>query len=264
VRILLLGSSNDAGQWFKEGRKRHEIAADMLAAELGEPVDVIVKGIWPTAGLLAKVEGWIAEYEPDLIYLSAVAYWFLYPSVPLRVKRLLGRFGPGVAGAGFRVAESPRWGHNAVFRGTRRLLQKTIGGDTNFTPDEVIERFGECIRVAARAEGVILVVSGPQSRADHSTSKRSRARNEIKRRYVDSSLEDICRQAHITYEGSESWTFERPEYQGNRVGDGLHGNAKHHERVAEILYRSWRHGLEDAGRLPRTQAALTAGVPGGA
>ncbi len=37
VNFLLLGNSNDAGQWFEDGKKRHEIVAERLAEEFGEP-----------------------------------------------------------------------------------------------------------------------------------------------------------------------------------------------------------------------------------
>ena len=129
MNILLLGTSSDAGTWFEGGRKRHEIAAERLEADFGEPVSVTVKSIWPTEKLPGLVAGWVEEYQPDAIYIRVPAFWFLHRSVPLRAQRLLGRFGPAIGQTGFRMAASRRWGHNRVFRGGRYVLQSTIGGE---------------------------------------------------------------------------------------------------------------------------------------
>ena len=112
------------------------------------------------------MERWVEESQPDLVYVNTGSYWFLYRSVPLRVERLLGRVGGERLGdAGARVAKSKRWAYNAPFRFTRRVLQATIGGDTNFTTQQVIDRMSDCVRIAARAEGAVVVVKGPHGKA---------------------------------------------------------------------------------------------------
>jgi hypothetical protein len=252
VRVLLLGSSDDTGQWFEGGKKKHEIARERLESDLGEPVEFIVKGIWPTADLPGIVEGWVAKYEPDVIYLNTGSYWFLYRSVPLRVKRLLGRVGGEAAGrAGFRVAESKRWAHNAVFRMLRRVLQDTIGGDTHFSCQEVIERMSECARVAVRREGAVVVVKGPHGKDRYSRNTREFRRDERERLKLHNALETLCGQLHITYDGVGAEAVRHlPAYgRGTTVGDGLHANHIRHEFEAEGLYRGIRRGLEAAGRV---------------
>ena len=59
VRILLLGNSNDTGTWFEGGRKRHEILRERLAAEFGEPMEVIVKALWPNERVAELLGGWL-------------------------------------------------------------------------------------------------------------------------------------------------------------------------------------------------------------
>lgn len=252
VRVLLLGSSNDTGEWFEGGKKKHEIAQERLSAELGEPVEFVAKGIWPTEDLPAIVAGWVAKYEPDVVYLNTGSYWFLYRSVPLRVKRLLGRVGGDAAGdAGFRFADSKRWAYNAVFRAIRRVLQDTVGGDTHFTTQQVIDRMTACARVAVRREGTVVVVKGPHGKARHTRNPRKFRRDEQERLKLHTALETLCEQLHITYDGVGAEAVRHlPAYRrGTTVGDGLHANAERHKFEAEGLYTGIRRGLETAGRI---------------
>lgn len=247
MKVLLLGNSNDAGSWIGEGKKRHEIVGERLAELHGEPVTVVSKSIWPREGLPRVVDGWVAEHEPDVVYLTVLSYWFQYRSVPLRVRRLLGRFGTRVSDAGFRVAESPRWAHNAVFRQTRRLLQRTIGGDTHFTPDEVVERVTDVLRTLLQHEGLVLAIQGADGRTDYAFSKRGRANNERRRLYVDSRLRAWCKEHHVTYENTPEAAFRLDlTLASNRVGDGLHANAQWHQHSAELIVQTIEHALADA------------------
>jgi len=252
VRVLFLGSSNDTGNWVAPTQKKHVIAGQQLEADLGEPVEWVVKGIWPTEDLPQHVAAWVEESQPDVIYLNTGSYWFLYRSVPLRVKRLLGRLGGEKAGnAGFRVAKSERWAHNPVFRGIRKALQETIGGDTHFTTQQVIDRMEECIRVAARAENAVVVVKGPHGKRRLSARKRAFERDERERLKLHTALEQLCEQLHVTYDGvGESGVRDTPAYRRRvATGDGLHADAELHRHEAEVLYTGIRKGLQAAGRL---------------
>jgi hypothetical protein len=250
MRVLLLGASNDTGDWFEGGRKRHEIVRDRLAAEYGEPVEVINRSMWPRGDMASTVENWMGRYEPDVVYLSVQSYWFSYESVPLRVQRLLGKFGPWFGNAGFRFAESPRWAYNPVFRGVRRALRATIGGDPHFTTGQVIERVSDCIRVVIKHEGVVMVVKGPHSRSNYATRPGSAARKERQRMAVHTALEELCRQLHVTYNGSDEPVYDQETFRGKRVGDGLHFNAKLHELTAEPMLAAIQQGLAAANEIP--------------
>ncbi len=247
MKVLLLGNSNDGGSWIGDGRKRHEIVADTLSERHGEPVTVISKSVWPSDGLPEVVDRWMVEHEPDVVYFTTLSYWFQYRSVPLRVRRVLGPLGSSVSNAGFRVAESPRWSHNAVFRQTRRLLQRTIGGDAHFTPDEVVERVTAVVRTVLRYEGVVMALQGPDGRTDYAFSARGRAANERRRLGVDQRLRAWCEEHHVTYENSPVAAFTiDPTLAKNRVGDGLHANATWHEHSAGLIVQTIEHALRDA------------------
>jgi len=252
VRVLLLGSSNDTGSWVRQTEKKHVLAGERLEAELGEPVEWVVKGVWPTPELPGKVAEWVAESQPDVIYLNTGSYWFLYRSVPTRVKRLLRRVGGESLGeAGARAAKSERWAHNRAFRGLRKVLQETIGGDTFFTTQQVIDRVSECLRVAVREEGAVVVVKGPHGKARLSARKRAFERDERERLKLHKALEDLCAELHVTYDGvGEGGVRNQPAFQGGTtVGDGLHANEVRHVHEADVLYQGIRAGIVAAGRL---------------
>lgn len=260
MRVLLLGNSNDSGEWFDEGPRRHELVQSLLAEASGEPVEVIPKTIWPNEGLERVIEGWIERYQPDVVYLTMAAYWFCYLSVPLRVKRLLRRFGPSVANAGARLAESPRWAYNPVFRATRGALQRSIGGDSPFTTTEVIDRMTAVITTIMRGEGIVMAIQGPDGRTNYAHSRRGEQRNEQRRQVVDRAMRELCASRHVSYRNSETpvWTSDQT-LRKNRVGDGLHANARWHEYSAELIFETIAAALDSAGRPLR--GPVTGGVP---
>ena len=249
MKILLLGNSQDLGDWFEGGKKRHEIVQERLAREFAEPVEIVVKTFWPNDRMPALLECWIAESAPDMVYINVTAFPFAYESLPLRLKRVLGRVGPAVGDAGLRFADSKRWSHNAVFRKARRYGQATIGGDPHFACEEVIENTSEAIRCALRAEGVVLVVEGPLGRGEPELTRRERERKESRRQVVHRALKSLCADLLVHYIGSdEPLERKRQHVSGTTVGDGTHFNAAGHARLAEDLYENlrdaWRVHLE--------------------
>jgi hypothetical protein len=158
-----------------------------------------------------------------------------------------------VSDKGFRVAESPRWAYNPVFRGARGLLQMTIGGDTHFTPEEVADRITDVIRVLLSHEGIIIAVRGPDGRTNYAHSRRGAAKNERRRLKVDAALHRFCTERHVTYDQTATplWASDI-DLAGNRVGDGLHANARWHERAAELIAETITRALMESGRTPPT------------
>lgn len=243
MKILSIGNSNDTGTWFEGGRKRHEILHDKLVAEFGEPIEIVVKALWPNERAVGRLSDWLEEYQPDLVHLAMNPFWYSYESVPLRMQRILGKkAGTAVANTGFGIARNRRIAHNAVFRTIRRWGQRTIGGDTYFTTAQVVECISECIRLCVRNEGTIVIVKGNNGRAKPNMSARQIERRERRRAEVHNGLKPLCDQLHVSYSGSAvaAWKSDptAPKASEDRVGDGLHSNAKGHERQADRLYES--------------------------
>lgn len=246
MRVLLLGNSNDLTK--VAGRSRADVIRDLMAAEFGEPVEMITRATWPTERMAEMAEGWAAEFEPDVIFLLLGSFWFQHESVPLRLQRVLGRLGTPVGDAGFKLADSKRWGHNRVFRALRRAAQLTIGGDSHFTPDQVIERATSTIRTLLRHESALLVVQLPMGTNRYGSTERRQQALERKRIHVHDTLARLCEQLHVPYGAAP-----RPQYldepKGLRVGDGLHLNEQGHVKRAEEYFATIRDAWSAHGGL---------------
>ena len=242
MKVLWLGNSSDQRGRIADADMRANVVARELEAAAGEPVELVVRPIWPDENLPGLVERWMDEVEPDLVMLRTVSFWFNYESVPLRIERLLGPVGKPVKDAGLGLAKTSWLGERALYHWLRRWAQRTIGGDTYFTPDEVIQRQSAVIRAIVRREGVALVANLPKGRADYYPSARIKRRAEVRRRKVHGALARLCDELHVPYHGSEhaSYLTETP----TTVGDRLHGDAAEHRRRADDdlphMLEAWR------------------------
>lgn len=242
MKILLIGNSNDTGAWFG-GRKSHEILHDNLVEQFGEPIEIVVKALWPNERAVSRLSDWLEEYQPDLIHLAVNPFWYSYESVPIRMKRVFGKkVGTTVSNAGLSLARKRRLAHNAVFRTIRRWGQRTVGGDTYFTTAQVVDCISDCVRFCVRNEGIILILRVEDGYKDSTMSARQNARKERRRLEVHSALKPLCDQLHVIYSGGGTAVQKTGRDAVNsdsfRVGDGLHSNTLGHEWVAERLLES--------------------------
>ena len=130
MRILRLTTSNDT---VHQGPgSRVDWLKRLGEEQLGEPVDIISRPVWPDSRLPAAAEKWIEREQPDIVWLVLQSFWFEYLSVPKRLERKFGRAGKVASEAGFKAADKPLIANNFVFRQGRRLLQRTLGGDPHF------------------------------------------------------------------------------------------------------------------------------------
>jgi len=194
----------------------------------------------------------VQEFEPDIVYMNVLTYWYAYESVPLKLQRLLGkRVGTAVGEAGASFGRSRRWSHNIVGRNVRKWLQAAIGGDPNFTTSVVIERCADAISRIVRREGVVLIVKGGRGMSRGGLTKREQARKEARRLEVHYAMKTLCAQKHVRYIGSETprWKIEPSRPKGTRVGDGVHSNAKGHvisaDRLHGFIREAWIEHLQE-------------------
>ncbi|MBI2767328.1 MAG: hypothetical protein HYX53_15635 [Chloroflexi bacterium] len=255
MKLLLLGNSNDMGDWTDGAPRRNDILRERLAEALGEPVEIVARSLWPTPRMPQVLKRWVDDTEPDMVYINVTSFTFSYESLPLRFRRIFGRLGPAAGEAGKRFAESKRWSHNAIFRTLRSWGQATIGGDTNFTCEQVIASVSEAIRVVYRKEHTVLMVKGPFGRSKTGITRREHLRKEKKRLQVHLALESLCAQLRVRYIGRETpeWReMSRPREL--QAGDGLHLNAKGHAYMADELFDSihaaWTAHLEETAAAP--------------
>ncbi len=246
LKILWLSNSNDNRANLTEGARRPELMAKMLEHEIGRPVTLVTKPIWPSEELPEIIERWMTREEPDIVWLNTSAYWFAYESVPLRLKNRLGRVGDGVSGIGIRAGKDPRFANSATFRLLRKLLQLTIGGDTQLTPQQVVERQTKSARTIARQEHVVLILEGPSGRQNFYASKRSEMRAERKRLYVHSRLRALAQELRAGYCGTDV-TLRDLVGELSTQKDKFHMDEAGHATSAKLDFPTLLEAVKTAG-----------------
>jgi hypothetical protein len=249
MKLLLLGNSMDIRPDVAPGERRGALIVRDLEEAVGERVEIVVKAFWPSARIPRLVEEWLAAEQPDMLLMTATAFPFAYPSVPLRVSRMLGPLGPRARWVGVGAANTPWIAHNVAFRALRRLAQVTIGGSTYMTVEEVIANISEAVRVAVRHEDLIVVLKGPGGGGRYQPTARAARQAEAKRQRVLDALERLCQEVHVDF-----IRHDVPDYLRNPdvplIGDGIHGRTEYHEvAAAELtpaLIAAWQRQREPA------------------
>lgn len=248
LTILRLTSSDDFNERIPPKLRSAAVAESAFTALTGEPARTVVRRIWPTPGLPALLEKWMAEHQPDVVILRAASYWVTFESVPLRLRRWLGPLGGPLAAAGDRASRHPWLATNPAFHAGRRLLLRTIGGDTTFTVPGTLDVLDACLRRILAHEGVTLVVRGPQNAVTADPSPKSIARAERRRQQLHAGLRALCERRHLAYLG-----FDRPVATMGESGlfdaDRLHSSEDLHrlrgEDEGRLMAEAW---LRDHGR----------------
>jgi hypothetical protein len=173
------------------------------------------------------------------------SYWVAYESVPLRIERKLGAVGRPVARAGLRIGDRPRLIEHRTFKEARRLIARTIGGDTNFTPEQAAGALDAVFRAIVAREGPLAVVRGT-SLILNSTGTAACLRRSTRRiAELNSLVEASCERLHISFE---------PEPPANtvsttRLDDDLHDSAIAHQQLGEaegkLIATAWLNRLAD-------------------
>lgn len=222
MKILRLGSSNDTVEQFVAGEPRERVIQRELERQLEEQVTVVTRRIWPTERFPELLSRWLDEEDPDIVTVPVIGYWFNFESVPLRLQRRLGRFGERLGSTGKRAADVPWLGHNAAFRAVRDVAQRTVGGETYFTCDQVISCVEQIVREVVRREGIGLIIQGPFGGQHLSgNSRRAVAREERRRLVVNAGIREICRAHQVTFiEHVVNRRLKGTAF--STIGDGLH------------------------------------------
>src|SRR5688572_26745426 len=68
VRLLRLGNSTDLDPNIPERERSAWLSAAVFARETRVDPQLTVRTIWPTANLPERLDGWLDEHEPDLVF----------------------------------------------------------------------------------------------------------------------------------------------------------------------------------------------------
>ena len=207
--------------------------AGALTKRLGEDVEVVARNVWPTPRLPARVDAWVKELQPELVVYSVTGFWFLYESTPVRLERRLGKPGRMLGKLSREVAARPRLAHNPVFRWTRKQTQKSVGGESWFTADQVAEVSTKVITAVLRNESSYLVVLGPSGGDKWAKDARHLEALRARRQLVDQRVGEFCRAHHVEYWDADRMASLKDPRGSSLQGDDVHLDAEGHRRVAE-------------------------------
>ncbi len=229
MRILRLTNSDDVNESIPAELRTPALAAKVIEARLGEPVETITRVIWPDSELPDIVESWLDRYLPDCVLMRASSYWVSYESVPLRLRRLAYPGTRWLASAGGAAGANTRLSYSLPFRMIRRAAVRTIGGDTYFTPAAATATVAATLRRIVARESLVAVVRGPFQAHDASGTKTGLARSVARTRHFDSLLAAVCSDLHVPYVSVTHLDDGR-----TTLGDGVHSHAMAHHMTAEV------------------------------
>ncbi len=244
MKVLWLTNSDEIHGAGPVEERPSALTARLVEAERGEPIEMIPRVIWPSPELPAIVAGWVERYSPDLVVFHVNAFWFLYRSVPLRLRRRFGRPGAFAARAGFALGEASWFVRTRAYHTLRRFALKTFGGATYFTPEETCEITEACIRRIVSNEGVGLVLrvgDGAQFAAGASPGALA---------FVHGRLRAVCSAAHVTCVDATQAVPLSPPADFWKSGDRVHmtapGRAWYARRDADAILAERRRRTESA------------------
>jgi len=254
MKILRLGNSDDLNPAVPVEDQGWYYSQNLIAAQIGEPVETVVRAIWPGPELPRLVDEWMDRYEPDLVFLKVTWFWYAYESVPRRIERLLGRAGKPIAGAALGAAKRPSLARNPGFKLGRRIAHRVIGGDTPFATSQVIAVMEEVVRRVTTRENIALLVKGTgDGRGPDDGIPGSHERFNARRIEVEGEIERFCASVHVPYIG----TGRIPAASGRmdlKKSDGVHRGADSHNRMGlwegEAMLKTWLE-FRGAGREDR-------------
>lgn len=241
MKILRLTTSNDVVQ--SGPGSRIDWLQRLGEERFGEPLEIVVKPVWPDSRLPAAAGRWIAQEKPDIVWMLVQNFWYEYLSVPKKLERKFGRAGKAASTAGFRAADVPWLSQNAIFRQGRRLLQATVGGDPHFTVPDLYQVVEGVARAALRDEGRQFIVWGPFSYTNYAVTKGQTRRALASRTELVGRIRRLSEELHFHLEAPE-----KPHWQ-TQPAMALHTDQFHFaqdeqrhlaEREIEALASVWQ------------------------
>ena len=204
MRILRLTNSNDFLDSIPEHLRVGAVTQRVVAEATGEPVDVVSRACWPSAGFPKVLGEWLERYDPDVVLIRCAAYWVAFESVPLRVERRLGWMGKWPAKLGKAMGEEAAIASNRVAASGRRFVVRTVGGDTYFTPEAAANHVEAMLRVVVAKESILPIVRGPGHA--HNSAGTRRGLNRALRRIqaFEDKLRVICERMRVPFFSSQS------------------------------------------------------------
>lgn len=253
MKVLKLCTSDELAGDIPDVQRAYRVAEQVIREATGEQVETKLHLIWPGEKLPGLVEGWVEQFQPDVVLVVVSPFWMTFASTPLRLRRRFKRFGEWLGKQGQRAAEHPRIGNSRLVRAGQRASLTLIGGDYHFEPSYVTAVTERVVRKILAAESVEVVVRGPLVALGHHGNRRSLADAERRRRTSDEQLRELCQRLHVTYVGKSAADAKADRQRF--TGDLVHTDAEAHRERGELeggaIARLWLATLQTAGSSSR-------------
>jgi len=238
MKVLKLCTSDEFTSDVPDEQRAYRVAERVIADAAGEPVETILKPIWPRAELPAIIERWMMEHQPDLVLFVVSPFWMTFESVPLKLQRRFGRAGKAVGNLGTRTTRIPWLVTLRPYQFARRMAIRTIGGAYHFEPEYIADLTERCARVILREEKAGLVIRGPLVALGRHGSSGTRRRAGLRRLETHRRLKEIASRLHAGYVGAEAEPYDE------RSLDAVHSTAVAHRQrgmmEGQALAEAWK------------------------
>jgi hypothetical protein len=197
VKVLRLGTSADTYPGIPEERRAPALIEAMFEQATGEPLENVLRILHPTAASPTMLEAWLAELQPDAVFIWVNPFWYAYESAPLRLRRgggAVGRFAGRVA---MRASKKKWIANRRAFHVARRFAQRGLGTAYYYEPEEVLAVMEAWLHVILRRETVIPMVLGPWFCVGYEPDSARLARAEVRRLEVNRRLAELCQRLHV-------------------------------------------------------------------
>jgi hypothetical protein len=239
VRILRLTNSNDMLADLPPEQMGAAIAEQVVRERTGEPVETVTRVVWPSSALPGILEGWLDRYQPDVVFLRAPAYWVSYESVPLRLQRRLGPLGKWPGELGLKIGGNPRFAASRAGRAARKLMMRTIGGDTYFTAEQATSHVAAVFRAVIARESIVPAILGPGHPVDSSATSKGHERATRRVDEFDARLRAVCETLHIAFATARNVDHADSLLRADELHEGPEGQRLYGELEGHVIADAW-------------------------
>lgn len=229
MRVLRLSNSNDEYHRIAPEDRAPAVAARRVTQLTGEPVETVIRYIWPAKGLGDRMEEWVNELQPDVVLVRASSFWVNFESVPVKFERRFGKRVRPVARAGLKVGGNPKFSHNRAFRLGRVIAARTIGGATYFEPQLACDLLMAAVQRICRDESLVVVVRGPSHAHNTTSSVRGLRTSERRRAELERCLDAECKKLRVPFVPRRE-----PLTADHLLNDDVHDNEEGHRLNGEL------------------------------
>lgn len=229
MRVLRLSNSNDEYHRVAPEQRAPAVAARRVTELTGEPVETVIRNIWPSKGLGDRLEEWVKELEPDVVLVRASSFWVNFESVPLKFERRFGKRGRPITRAGLKIGGNPQFSHNPAFRLGRIVAVRTVGGATYFEPQQASDLLMNAVQRICRDESLLVVVRGPSHSHNAVASAGGLRRSERRRAELEACLAAECQRLRVPFVPRRE-----PFTQAHLLSDDVHDNEEGHRLNGEL------------------------------